>query len=134
MDPRGPHYDKAEVARRMKAARALAGLSAEKLAERINEDGLKVGVLRAMEQKRHGQPKLRNLRVIALACGLPAEWFWMPSIREAIDCAAQMLNVSSEARFDELAAQWLAGDEPTPGQAPEAGQDDDDQDQADSGG
>lgn len=64
-----------DLARRVKAARALAGLNSVKaLADAIGQGGLSTKTLRAIEQgKRHAEP--RELAAIAEACGLPASFF-----------------------------------------------------------
>lgn len=64
-----------EISRRMRAARAYAGLSSvKKLAAKIDEPGLGTSTLYAIEQgRRRARP--RDLRAIAQACGLPDSWF-----------------------------------------------------------
>lgn len=119
-----PQYDPEQIARRLKAARALGGYaSTNALAAAISERGLGSGTLNAMEQARRkpGVP-LRDLRTLAGACGLPSEWFWVPTIEEAIRIGAEALGVSAEMRFDAAMEQFL---EPNPGPAQEEPEDDD---------
>lgn len=60
--------------RRMKAARELAGISVDQLAQRINEKGLKTRTLRKIEQgERDLNP--REVPAVAAACNVPPEFF-----------------------------------------------------------
>jgi transcriptional regulator with XRE-family HTH domain len=60
--------------RRIRAARALADLTVEELADAIDAKGLKAKTLGAIER---GEREVRphELRAIAEACGLPYEFF-----------------------------------------------------------
>lgn len=67
--------DMVDLGRRLRAARELAGLrSVEALAKVLDEPGLGVSTLRAIEQ---GTREARNmeLRAIAEACGVPYDFF-----------------------------------------------------------
>lgn len=78
------HERRREIARRLKAARQLAGFSnVEELAAAIGTEGLSAGTLFNVEQQRrvvrfHGQPVVlrpHEAQAIARVCGLPDDWF-----------------------------------------------------------
>lgn len=68
------HMDAEQTRRRIKAARALAGLSVRELAERLDDPGYGERTLRKIES---GERPVRQLelREIARVCGLPYEFF-----------------------------------------------------------
>lgn len=66
--------------RRVKAARALAGLTTKELANKLNEPGLSVGNLEALEgPSAHRAFRKGELQAIARACDLPDEFFTVES-------------------------------------------------------
>lgn len=67
--------DPEEIRRRVKAARAIAGLSVPGLARRINQRGLGDRTLRDLEAPKGRAIKEMELQAIARACSLPYEWF-----------------------------------------------------------
>jgi transcriptional regulator with XRE-family HTH domain len=67
--------DPEEIRRRVKAARALAGISVKELAERINQEGLGERTLRALEGDAGRAWRPMELQAVAQACGLPYEFF-----------------------------------------------------------
>ncbi len=70
-----PSTSPEETARRVRAARALAGIrSVEALAERIDSRGLSAHTLRDIEQG-HRAAAPHEIAAIAQACGLPQRWF-----------------------------------------------------------
>lgn len=93
----------------MKAARYLVGMTTKELARRLAERGeghrLSYSTLKLMEQQTRDIVPPRDLRAIAAACDLPAEWFWVPSMHEAVSQGAELLGISSELRLDELVEQ-----------------------------
>lgn len=77
-DIAGVQLDPEDVARRVKAARMLAGYSSvKKLAAAINEKGLSGGTIRKYEEARRTPIRTSELYAIAEACGLPLEWFYV---------------------------------------------------------
>jgi transcriptional regulator with XRE-family HTH domain len=98
-----------EVGRRVRAARAYKGItSVPALAEAINEPGMRVTTLYAIEQgKRHAPP--RELAAIARACDLPAAFFEIdfrairPQPNDLETRLADLENKVAEARLDSLA-------------------------------
>lgn len=63
------------VRRRVKAARALVGMSVDELAVTINQPGLGVRTLRSLEGDKGRPFRPMELRAIADACELPYEFF-----------------------------------------------------------
>ena len=92
-----------EIARRVKAARAYAGYRNPKaLAAAIGEPGLGDGVIRQYEEARRPILKRSQLTAIAYACQLPADWFFVANLGEAVAAGAVTLGVSSpEQRWRE---------------------------------
>lgn len=64
-----------QIRRRVKAARALAGLSIPALAEAVNEPGLGDRTIRAMEGEKGRPFRKMELEAIARVCGLPYAFF-----------------------------------------------------------
>jgi uncharacterized protein YdcH (DUF465 family) len=95
-----------QTARRVKAARALAGIdSVEALAERINQRGLGLKVLRQIEQgRRHAEP--RELAAIAEACGIAREFFGLDFQPDANDKPATETLRRLENAESQLASIW----------------------------
>jgi len=102
------------VANRIKAARALAGITVEELAERIDREGLGLGPLKATEQGRR-QPDTAELRTIAAACNLREDFFELrvetevveaPSVGDRLRAARALGQFSS---VEALAAELPAG-------------------------
>ena len=105
--------DRSELARRLKAARALAGftkpatLAAQPL---MQENGIKASRIREMESVK-GRVEVRpmELEVIARACGLPEEWFTAPferlrtgrSLGERLDSLEGLVRALSPGDLDE---------------------------------
>jgi uncharacterized small protein (DUF1192 family) len=67
--------DSSQTRRRVKAARAIAGLSVAELAARIDQSGLGERTLRALEGEGGRQFRPMELQAIAQACDLPYEFF-----------------------------------------------------------
>lgn len=107
--------DRAELARRLKAARALGGFTKPVGLARhplLVENGIKDWKIRDFESLNgRTEPRPMELEVIAQACGLPAEWFSAPFERLAERTAAS-------ERLEELAqaVEALAGRVPEPEQ------------------
>lgn len=65
-----------DIRRRLKAARELAGLTVQELAERIDSERLGAKALGSLERgDRKTPPQPHELAAIAAACGLPYEFF-----------------------------------------------------------
>ncbi len=66
--------DSVELGRRIRAARAYAGLSVRALAEKVSDDGISARTLRHLEQGEH-LATTEQLEAVSQACGVPAAWF-----------------------------------------------------------
>jgi hypothetical protein len=91
-----------DTARRVRAARALAGLdSVQALAAAINQRGLSTKTLRAIEQgRRIAEP--RELTAIAEACGLTPGFFRMDLQADAREGGRTRLETAER----QLASLW----------------------------
>jgi hypothetical protein len=91
-----------DTARRVRAARALAGLdSVQALAAAINQRGLSTKTLRAIEQgRRIAEP--RELTAIAEACGLTPGFFRMDLQADAREGGRARLETAER----QLASLW----------------------------
>ena len=105
--------DRRELARRLKAARALAGFTKpEALAQHplVAENRIKASRIKELESVK-GRIEVRpmELEVIARACGLPGEWFSAPferlrtarSLEERLERVEQRLAGLTAADLDE---------------------------------
>lgn len=95
--------------RRVKAARALAGISVKELAQRIGQDGLGERTLRSLEGDAGRAWRPMELQAVAQACGLPYEFF-------TVDFQQLTLNGRVGQRLDALEAELrqLAAERPAP--------------------
>lgn len=108
--------DPEETRRRVKAARALAGISVKDLAERIGQKGLGERTLRELEGDAGRAWRPMELQAVAQACELPYEFF-------TVDFSQLSLSARTDTRLDALEAEVrrLAAERPAPGPPGELG-------------
>lgn len=84
--------------RRLKAARALAGLTVVQLAERIEQPGYGDKTLYAMEADTGRKILPKDFGVLATGCDLPREWF-------TADLAAAVTSSGASGELDDLRSE-----------------------------
>ena len=97
--------DDSQIRRRVKAARALAGLSVGQLAKRLDEPGLGERTLRDLESQKGRSFYRRELRAIAEACGLPYEFFTMDFSAAREDSLEGIIEAKVEAAVERAMEQ-----------------------------
>lgn len=84
--------DRETLARRLKAARELAGMKQSALAKKIAADGLGIEDVGRMERPREskGAPDLtlKHVRSLSRHLGLPEAWFTEPSLEQLFAATA----------------------------------------------
>lgn len=97
-----------ETRRRVKAARALAGISVETLADRIGQPGLGERTLRSLEGESGRPIRPMELQAIATATGLPLGFFTDDLVRVFESNGATTRLEEFEARLRRLEAERAA--------------------------
>lgn len=93
--------------RRLKAARALAGLTVEELAREVGQTGYGAKTLYAMESETGREILPKDHAILAEACGLPREFFTMDFHVHEAHLGMDDIRARMEAN-DERAAQMAA--------------------------
>lgn len=100
-----------ELRRRLRAARALQGVTIEELAERLPDDAqLGQRTLRKLES---GELPLRPqvALLLARALGIPSAWFRLPSLIEYLNRAEQLADERMAQRDLEIAERFRETEE-----------------------
>lgn len=63
--------ERAEIARRVRAARAFAGLTQEDLGRQVGVDNKTIN----RWERRHFEPDVGRMKAIVVACGVRPDWF-----------------------------------------------------------
>jgi transcriptional regulator with XRE-family HTH domain len=108
---------------RLRAARELAGLTQERLAERLKEAGyerLSTRTIRNLEDPTKSDPVRQQLEPIAHACGLPYEFFTIDFATLADTATRPREPRGAPAPGGRVGRRFPAGD-PTPQDQPRPG-------------